>query len=69
MKGGEQMKNRLKELRIERGISQEELAELCGISRATLSKIENNEEVNVNTRTIAKLADAFNVNPSEIFLL
>ena len=68
--GGESVvKNRLKELRTERGISQEELSEMCGISRATLSKIENNEEVNVNTRTIAKIADAFNVRPSEIFLI
>ena len=63
------MKNRLKELREERGISQEKLAEMSGISRTTLSKIENNEEVNVNTRTIAKLADVFGVKPSEIFLM
>ena len=63
------MKNRLKELRDQHGMSQEKLAELSGISRATLSKIENNEEVNVNTRTIAKLADVFGVKPSEIFLM
>jgi transcriptional regulator with XRE-family HTH domain len=70
MKGGEQViKNRLKELREERGISQEKLSELSGISRTTLSKIENNEEVNVNTRTIAKLAEVFDVKPSEIFLM
>jgi putative transcriptional regulator len=63
------IKNRLKELREISGMSQEELAKKSGISRATLSKIENNEEVNVNTRTIAKLADVFNVKPSEIFLI
>lgn len=63
------IKNRLKELRTERGISQEKLVEMTGISRATLSKIENNEEVNVNTRTIAKLAEAFGVKPSDIFLM
>ena len=63
------IKNRLKELREERGISQEKLSELSGISRTTLSKIENNEEVGVNTRTIAKLAEVFNVKPSEIFLM
>jgi putative transcriptional regulator len=63
------IKNRLKELRELSGMSQEELAKKSGISRTTLSKIENNEEVNVNTRTIAKLADVFNVKPSEIFLL
>ena len=63
------IKNRLKELREERGISQEKLSEMSGISRTTLSKIENDEEANVNTRTIAKLADVFGVEPSEIFLL
>lgn len=63
------IKNRLKELRENSGMSQEELAKKSGISRTTLSKIENNEEVNVNTRTIAKLADVFNVKPSEIFLI
>lgn len=63
------IKNRLKELRSERGISQEELAEKSGISRTTLSKIENNEEISVNTRTIAKLAEVFNVKPSDIFLM
>lgn len=69
-KGGEQViKNRLKEFREARGLSQEKLAEMSGISRATLSKIENNEEAYVNTRTIAKLADVFEVKPSEIFLM
>lgn len=63
------IKNRLKKLREERGISQEKLSEMSGISRTTLSKIENNEEVSVNTRTIAKLAEVFNVAPSEIFLM
>lgn len=63
------IKNRLKELREERGISQEKLAEMSGISRTTISKIEGNEEAVVNTRTIVKLAEVFDVNPSEIFLM
>ena len=70
MKGGEAViKNRLKELRTERGISQEELVKRTGISRTTISKIENNEEVNVNTKTIARLAEVFEVKPSDIFLM
>lgn len=63
------IKNRLKELRTSRGLSQEELSEKSGISRTTLSKIENNEEIAVNTKTITKLADAFGVKPSDIFLM
>lgn len=61
-------KNRLKSIREEKGISQEELARRTGLSRTTISKIENNEEVNVTTRTIASIAEVFGVSPSEIFL-
>lgn len=63
------LKNRLKELREERGITQAALAEKTGLSRATISKIENNEEIIVNTRTIAKISEVFDLPPSEIFLL
>ncbi len=62
-------RNRLREIRMERGMSQEELAEKAGMSRTTISKIENDEEANVNTRTVAKIAEVFGVNPSEIFLM
>lgn len=63
------IKNRLKAFREERGMSQEELSEKTGLSRTTISKIENNEEAVVSTKTIAKIAEVFNVAPSEIFLL
>ena len=70
LKGGDAViKNRLKAFREEHGISQAELSARTGLSRTTISKIENNEEVNVNTQTIAKIAEVFNVQPSEIFLL
>ena len=68
--GGEKLiKNRLKAFREEQGMSQEELSEKTGLSRTTISKIENNEEAVVSTKTIAKIAEVFNVAPSEIFLL
>ena len=70
LKGGDAViKNRLKAFREEHGISQAELSARTGLSRTTISKIENNEEVNVNTQTIAKIAEVFNVQPSEIFML
>ena len=37
------MENRIRELRKERGISQEELAKLCHVSRQTVNAIENNK--------------------------
>lgn len=63
------MKNRLKLFREGLGMTQEELAKKTGISRATISKIENNEEVSVKTQTIAKISKALDANPSSIFFL
>lgn len=37
------MLNKIRELRKARGISQEELAKKCGVSRQTVNAIENNK--------------------------
>ena len=37
------LKNKLKEIRAERGLSQSELAELVGVSRNTISSIETGQ--------------------------
>ena len=37
------MENRIRARRKERGLSQEELARLCGVSRQTINAIENNK--------------------------
>ena len=63
------IKNRLKVYRELKGISQEELSKQTGLSRTTISKIENDEEVNVTIKTIAKIAEVLGAAPSEIFLL
>ena len=38
------MKNRLKVIRAERNMTQEELAEKCGVSRATINSIEKKKK-------------------------
>lgn len=38
------------------GISQEKLAKMANISRATLSKIESGEDVSINSTTLLSLA-------------
>lgn len=43
MKGSLILKNRLKEVRAEKGLSQAELAETVGVSRNTISSIENGQ--------------------------
>lgn len=47
-----------RELRTEMGISQEKLAKMANISRATLSKIESGEDVSINSTTLLSLAHA-----------
>ena len=63
----ESMENRLTVLRAERKLSQAQLAKDAGISRTTLSAIENGN-VKPDFDTIAKLVKALNVPANAIFL-
>lgn len=61
------MGNRLKEYRLKLKVSQEELAEKSGISRATISAIENNLNRNTTTKTLDKIASALGTTVDQIF--
>lgn len=56
---------RVKELRKQKGLSQENLAENSGLSLRTIQRIENNETV-PRGDTLKKLAQALNCTPSDI---
>ncbi len=58
---------RLKEIREEAGLTQEELAEKSGVSRVTISLIENGRADCVKTQTLTRLADALSKKPTELF--
>ena len=62
------MEYKIKELREKRKLSQAERAELSGVSRATIIRLENTEEVVINTGTLEKLANALNVSIKSLFL-
>ena len=55
----------IRELRLERGLSQEKLSELCNLDRSYLSEIERGEKT-ASIRTIVKLADGLNITPSSL---
>ena len=60
------MKNRLEELRREKGIKQEELAAAMAVSRQTIGSLENGRYN--PSLTAFKLAQYFNLSIEEIFI-
>ena len=63
----ESMKNRLEELRKERGIKQEELASAMEVSRQTIGSLENGR-YNPSILLAFKLARYFGMSIEEIFI-
>lgn len=65
--GGEEMKNRLEELRKAKGIRQEELAAALEVSRQTISSLEKGR-YNPSILLAFKIARYFGMTIEEIFL-
>ena len=64
---GEQMKNRLEELRRARGINQEELAKALRVSRQTIGSLENGR-YNPSITLAFKIARYFGLSIEDIFI-
>lgn len=58
------MENKVKQLRLERAWSQEQLAQLSSLSTRAIQRVENNEEPSLET--LSALASVFNVGVSEL---
>lgn len=63
------MNNKVKEIRIEKGLSQEELANKSNISRYLISKIENGDDVNLTKNTMISISKALDKPVVEVFML
>ncbi len=61
------LKNRLEEIRKERGIKQEALAEALGVSRQTIGSLENGR-YNPSILLAFKIARYFDMTIEEIFI-
>ena len=56
----------IKQLRLERGITQEELGKVIGVQKSAIRKYESGMVENIKRSSIKKLADYFGVTPSYI---
>lgn len=62
-----EMKNRIEEIRNSYGIRQEELAKLMGVSRQTISSLENGR-YNPSITLAYKIAKYFKMTIEEVFI-
>ena len=61
------MKNRIEEIRKERGIRQEEFAKALGVSRQTISSLENGR-YNPSIQLAFKIARYFGMTIEDVFV-
>ena len=61
------MNNQIRSLRTEKGLSQEELARRCGVTRQTVNAIENNR-YDPTLSLAFRLADALGTTVDALFL-
>ena len=58
---------KIKKVRIENGMSPEELSKISGVSRATIIGLENGKITNTKTETLRKIADGLGVTVDVLF--
>ena len=63
------MQNRLKQVRQEKGITIAELARNAKVTRQTIYNIEGDQNANVSSRVMSRIALAIGVKASDIFLI
>ncbi len=61
-----QLSQRIRSLRVQRGLTLEQVSELTGLTRGVLSKVEN-FRVTPSLATLSKIAEAFGITMSELF--
>lgn len=57
----------IKNIREQKNMSQEELSQRSGVSRTTISNLENNSMKTAMTSTLLKIANALGVTVDQIF--
>ena len=61
-----QMGEKIKEARISKGLTQQELGDMVGVQKSAIAKYENGRVVNIKRSTLQKIASTLNIRPSEL---
>ena len=61
--------DRIKKLRKERGLTQQELGSMLGVQKSAIAKYENGRVSNLKKDTISKLAEIFQVSPNYLLCI
>ena len=59
--------NKLREIRESKGMNITDLANASGITRQTIYRLENEENENINTKTLKALANALDAKVTDFF--
>lgn len=66
-KGGDNMGYRIKEIREEKKMTQEELAHATGLTRTTISLLETGATKSASSKTLISIANALGVTIDSLF--
>lgn len=58
---------KIKEARLAKGLTQQELGDLVGVQKSAIAKYEKGRVVNIKRSTMQKIASALNIRPSDLF--
>lgn len=59
---------KIREARLSKGLTQEELGKLVGLQKSAIAKYENGIVVNIKRSTLQKLAQALNLRGSDLII-
>lgn len=57
---------KIKQARLSKGLTQEELGKLVGVQKSAVAKYENGRIVNIKRSTLKKISDVLNISPAEL---
>lgn len=57
---------KIREARLAKGMTQEELGDLLGVQKSAIAKYENGRIVNIKRSTLKKISDVLGIRPSEL---